>query len=210
MTFFIDVSIPFHSNSLPACFLPFTLLIGLTYLNTTLYIQCPFRWFLLSNSIKYRTMKNKMKRSSISRILLAGLFCGVATALIANIYFFIYKGSTGIEPGWLINPVIILVSVPAIVVIASIIYYFIVYYFEKKESLFIYLTVALVLISAGLILSLPYSGEKSVVTLNDGLLLGIIVITGISTCVFFPYLVHHPKIYMTYNQMYWHRNYRSE
>lgn len=155
-------------------------------------------------------MKNKTKKGGFSRVLLAGLFCGVTTAVISNVFFFLYKGVTGIEPNWLINPIMILVIVPLLIVIASIVYYLIVYYFEKRRSLFMYVMAAMMLIGTALILSLSYAEARSGVSENDCLLIGILLITGISICFFLPYLVHHPRIYMTNNHMYWHRRYRSE
>lgn len=154
-------------------------------------------------------MKNKLRKTSLSRIMVAGLFCGVAAAIIANVYFFFYTGLTDMESTLFFNPIIILISIPLTTVVASLIYYMIVNFFNKSEAFFVWLFVVIGLMSIIPVLNFQPSVERPFVTITGGLLLGIMGITYISISIFLPYLIHHPQIYRTYHQVNWYKHYKQ-
>lgn len=150
-------------------------------------------------------MKTEFKKMSLSRALTAGAFSGIITALFIITYTYFYREATDFEKITSIGPVTIFIGIPLLMVIAGSIYFILVHYLLKGEL--IYITLFSLAVIAGILftLNLQASGTQKVLTQPEGLVFGIIIITGIAVCIFFPYLAHHPRIYMTKDQMDWEK-----
>lgn len=148
-------------------------------------------------------MKTKLKKMSFSRSLLAGLLCGVVTAFIIIVYALFYRDITDFEKYTALSPVVIFIATPVVMVVIAVVYFIFVHYIKKGEFLFITLFLALILISLSFTVNMQPGGSKIFLTRAHGLLAGMELITGLAACVFLPYLVRHPRIYMTYRQINW-------
>lgn len=145
-------------------------------------------------------MKKKSKKITLTRALLAGLFCGLLTSVAVVLYTLIYRDSTNLEKFIIISPVPIFIGIPLLMIVSGIIYFLLVSYVARGETWFVILFIALML--AALIADMSPAG-KTLVTTPHGLLFGISAITGLAACIFLPYLAHHPRIYMTAGEMKW-------
>lgn len=148
-------------------------------------------------------MKTKLKKISFSRCLLAGLLCGVVTALIVIIYALFYRDITDFEKYTALSPVVIFIAMPVVMVVIAVIYFIFVHYIKQGEFLFITLFLALMLTSLLFTVNVPPGGNKIFLTRAHGLFAGMELIIALAACVFLPYLVRHPRIYMTYRQINW-------
>ena len=142
-------------------------------------------------------MKKDFKNISLSRGLLAGVLCGIITAVVVALYVYFYRTDTNLEKFAALGPTVIFTGVPLLLIIAGTIYYILVHYLGKGETLYILLFTVLTIINILLVLNLTPSGEESLLSIPHGILFGTIIITGLSACIFLPYLAHHPKIFMT-------------
>ncbi len=142
-------------------------------------------------------MKKDFKKMSLSRGLLGGILCGIITAVIVALYVYFYRTDTNLEKFAVLGPTIIFTGVPLLLVIAGVVYYLFVHYFAKGETLYVILFSVLTIVNILLILNLTPVGKESLLSIPHGILFGTVLITGLSACIFLPYLVHHPKIFMT-------------
>ena len=148
-------------------------------------------------------MKSEFRKMTFSRALLAGVLCGIVTAIFIAGYAGIYRNETDFEKLAGINPTIIFAFVPLVTVIAAVIYYLLVHYFGKGEVFFETVFIVLMLIAVAKDIRFHRSVGETLMTTANGFLFGLEIITGLAICIFLPYLAHHPKIYMTNDELKW-------
>ena len=133
------------------------------------------------------------KESSFSRALLAGVICGILSAVLVSIYTYEFRKITDFKGLGFLEPNIIFVAFPLLMVIAGFIFLGMVEVFKNGEFLFI--LVALLLMIGGIVFVLV-SREGAVMAGATGLLLGVIGIAGLIMSFLLPFLGTHPKIFM--------------
>jgi hypothetical protein len=129
------------------------------------------------------------KNTSISRSLMAGLACGIVASIINVAYGYFYRKATAFTGATLFEPLVMFVAFPLLFVIAGLVYFEMVDSIKKGGLLFTLLF--LLLMGAATVINL--TGARSG---EEGLLLGIILITGILMAVLLPFLATHAKIFM--------------
>src|SRR5262245_58868712 len=90
-------------------------------------------------------MKKDFKQLSLSRALLAGLLCGIITAMVIGIFVVLYRDKTDFERLLGLNSTVIFAFIPLVVLIAAGIYYLLAHYYKNGEALFIILFIGLLL-----------------------------------------------------------------
>jgi len=143
-------------------------------------------WFL----IKYFYMHlAATKNTSLSRSLLAGLVCGLIAAFLNAGYNFFYRKAADLTSYKVIEPLLIFFAFPLLFLIVGIIFFEMVENIKNGRLLFTILFLVLMLV--GIILDISQLGKAI-----EGLLLGIILITGLLISLLLPFLATHPKIFM--------------
>ena len=148
-------------------------------------------------------MKSDVKRMSLSRALIAGLFCGIISALLIIVFAFFYRTSTNFEKISAIGPIAIFIGTPILMAGIGWIYFLLVHYLSKGETIYKMVFAVLTIFGLLVILNLKPSGGETLLSMPHGFLFGLIAICGIAACFFIPYLAHHPRIYMTAGEMKW-------
>jgi hypothetical protein len=140
-------------------------------------------------------IKDKHARTtSFSRSLIAGLVCGIIAALLNAVYDLFYRTSTGFESDKLISPVPIFFAIPALLLIAGIIFFEMVEFIKIGRLLFTLIFLGLTIIA--IVIDVSARGESGAISGKSGLLLGIVVVTGLIISFLLPFLATHPKIFM--------------
>lgn len=127
--------------------------------------------------------------TSISRSLLAGLACGIIAALLDEVYNVIFINASRYNGTVLSSPVVIFIGIPLFTVIGGAIFYEMVEYVKSGKLLFTLLF--LLLMALAIIVDLNRSGKEM-----KGLVLGIVLITGLLTALLLPFFATHAKIFM--------------
>ncbi len=148
-------------------------------------------------------MKNKVKKLSLSSSLLAGLLSGIISALLIVIFIYLYRKATGYDQINAIDPMLVFIGLPVIMIIAGSIYYLLVRNVVKGELIFIMLFSLITIVGILVVTNLKSSGNETLLTIPNGLLFGLFILTGLSICVFLPYLAHHPRLFLTSEQLKW-------
>lgn len=131
----------------------------------------------------------KSKNTSISRSLMAGLACGIVASVLNVAYGYFYRKATAFTGATLLEPLVMFVAFPLLFIIAGLIYFQMVDSIKKGGLLFTFLFLLIMGIATVLNLSSTESGR-------EGLLLGIILITGVLISILLPFLATHAKIFM--------------
>lgn len=121
------------------------------------------------------------------------------TAVLITIFGYIYRKTTGFEGIDVLSPLILFTGVPMLLIISGGIYYLLVHYVANGERLYLALVIICTLASIAFVLSSGAGGF----TVPHGLLAGALLITGLADLLLLPFLVHHPKLYLTSDQMKW-------
>jgi drug/metabolite transporter (DMT)-like permease len=129
------------------------------------------------------------KNTSISRSLMAGLACGIVAAVLNVAYSYFYRKATGFTGAALFEPLIIFIAFPLLFLIAGFIFFEMADTIKKGRPIFTILFLTLMCI--GTILNL-----NNGVVGKEGLIMGIVLITGILIALLLPFLATHPKIFM--------------
>ena len=131
----------------------------------------------------------KLNNTSLSRCLSAGFACGIVAALLSVLYSYFYRHSTDFNGSILFTPLLIFVGFPIVFVLTGVIFYEMVDHLKKGRILF---TIAFFLIMAlAIVLDLMNQNHRA-----GGLLLGILIITGLLISLLLPHLATHAKIFM--------------
>lgn len=136
-------------------------------------------------------MDNEDFQTPFTKAFLTALFAGIITSIICLIYNGVYRDQTGLEPTDIINVGTIIFAVHIIFLLLGILFYLFRLWKKTGETLYI---VALLLLTA----FLSWKSEGVVRSSNHdvtiefrGLLLGIVLIIGISASVVVPMLFHN-------------------
>lgn len=130
-----------------------------------------------------------LRNTSLSRSLLAGLACGILAALLNVLYTYFYRKATDFSGSVLFEPLMIFIAFPLLFLVAGFIFFEMVEYIRKGRLFFTVLFLLLMVVAAILGIS-NYTGEK------EGLLLGVIAITGLLLSFLLPFLATHARIFM--------------
>lgn len=120
---------------------------------------------------------------------MAGLACGIVAAVLNVAYGYFYRRATGFTGAALFEPLVMFIAFPLLFIIAGFIFFEMADSIKRGGLIFVILFLTLMIIGAILNLNRGASGK-------EGLLLGIVLITGILISLLLPFLATHPKIFM--------------
>ncbi len=135
------------------------------------------------------------EQTAFSKCLMAGLATGIIIIPINLLYNFIYRNITSFTLSWVINITSTIFASFIICVIAGLIFYFIVPYLKKSKNLYSLLFIILTIVVIFLGLSFQRSNDPVVSRQFRGLYLGDVIITGIATAFFIPWLARHKNAF---------------
>ena len=127
--------------------------------------------------------------TSISRSLLAGFACGIIAAFLDVVYNVIYMDASGKSGSVLFAPVLIFIGIPLFFIVGGVIFYEMVEYIKSGRLFFTLLFLLLMIIAVVTELN---DGGKAM----KGLVLGLVLITGLLTALLIPFFATHEKIFM--------------
>ncbi len=141
-------------------------------------------------------MKTTITTNSLNRSVISGVMAGVLAA-IANFFFvLIYRLGTGVNAyEYIISPVFIGFGFPILLTLVGLIYFVMNRYLPKGVMWYSILFISLTLFAVLTDFLSRVTG--SILSGSKGLLLGMIIITGLMISFLIPYLARHPKIFMT-------------
>lgn len=134
-------------------------------------------------------MENDNLHTPFTKSVMAGLFMGIVAAVACMVYNSIYRQATYFELSSIINVASIIFVIPLALLVAGFVYYAV---SKFKRGGFLFVAIALLVTGVCLLLD-SYIQRSSDAHLNvefRQLLLGIILISGISSF-FIPYLATH-------------------
>jgi hypothetical protein len=131
----------------------------------------------------------KLKQTSFTRSLMAGFACGIVAALLNVVYAYVYRNATGFDGFVLFTPLLIFIGFPILFVITGVILYEMI---DRIKNGRLWFTVFFLLLMALAIVFDVNRQSKG----SEGMLLGIILITGLLMAFLLPYLATHAKIFM--------------
>lgn len=135
------------------------------------------------------------EQTAFSKCLMAGLATGIIIIPINLLYNFIYRNITSFTLSWVINITSTIFASFIICVIAGLLFYFIVPYLKKSKNLYSLLFIILTIVVIFLGLSFQRSNDPVVSSQFRGLYLGDVIITGIATAFFIPWLARHKNAF---------------
>ena len=134
-------------------------------------------------------MNNNNLNTPLSQSIMAGLFMGIVATIVSLVYNIIFREKSGFQLCSIINVSTIIFSVPFVLLLAGFLYSWMRTH-KMKDVFFI---VLFILFTAGCIyldFHIRRTADPAVNTQFRNLLMGIIIITGISSF-FIPYLSTH-------------------
>lgn len=133
---------------------------------------------------------------SVGRSVMAGFFTGILAAITDCVFVFFYRSGTGVSAyDYVISPLFIFVGIPILLALFGLIFFFLNRYFPKGILSYRLLFAMLTLFA--IVMAVVNRGSGSLFAGFAGLLLGLELITGSMTTFLIPYLIQHPKIFMT-------------
>jgi len=132
-------------------------------------------------------------KSKFYRALMTGFSVGFMATVVCLVYNIIFRNNTGFSLSFFINVSTIIFLVNTLFPILGTIYYVFVYSFKKPDILF---TIVCILLTAFLVWRTEMIHRTSDHFLNSefrNLLLGIVIILGISASIFIPLLYRSKK-----------------
>jgi hypothetical protein len=133
------------------------------------------------------------RNSSFSRALLAGLICGIIAAVLVLIYASQYRKLTDFTGMAYIEPLLIFIAFPLFMVFAGFVFIGMVEVFKNGELLFI---ISVLLLTAGAIIFDSVYNRGPLMSGREGLVFGMVLITGLIAALLLPFLGTHPKLFM--------------
>lgn len=136
-------------------------------------------------------MKEETFQTPFSKAMLTSVFVGFVTCIVCLIYNIIYRDETGFPLNDIINVSTLIFAVNLLFVVIGFIYFS---FMNSKKSEFIFVAVFLLLTILGIIKagSVVRSSDHEITEQFRGLLLGIIIITGVGI-LSIPFLFHNKK-----------------
>lgn len=135
-------------------------------------------------------MKYENFQTPFTKSFLTGLFVGIVITLVCLTFNLVYRTETGFMPTAIINVASIIFGVITLFIVIGIIYYALTKAFRKGELLFIVLFSLLTIILAWQAEGVTRSVNQVMTMQFRGLLLGVILISGIGAVFLVPYLFH--------------------
>lgn len=132
-------------------------------------------------------------QTPFSKALLSGVFAGIVATVVCLAYNIIYRDSTGFKPADFINVSSLIFAVNLVFLIVGAIYFLFISSFKKGELIFIAAFVLLTLFLVWKAEGIHRWTNQHLSSEFRGLLLGIIIISGISAAFLVPYLFHNKK-----------------
>jgi hypothetical protein len=141
-------------------------------------------------------MKTSDMPITVGRCLLAGLLTGIITAVIVSIFNVVYRRETEFYAYAVASHLSIFLAFPFFHLISGGFYFLFIDHLKKGSLVFIFLMLLLTLICT---LLTAYVGNSSDPTVEAfrGLLIGLELFGGILGAVLIPYFVHHPRLFLT-------------
>ena len=138
-------------------------------------------------------MKYESFQTPFSKAFLTGLFVGIVSTFICLTYNLIYRAETGFMPTAIINVASIIFGVNIVFMVIGLIYYALTTAFRKGELFFIVLFSLLTVFLLWRTEGVNRFADHEVTLQFRGLLLGVVLITGIGASFLIPFLFHNKK-----------------
>jgi hypothetical protein len=141
-------------------------------------------------------MKTPGPPITFGRCLLAGLLTGIISALIVSIFNVIYRRETELIAYAVVMHLSIFMAFPFFHLVSGGFYYLFIEHLRKGTLIFVVVMLVGTVISA---LITEYAGNRSDPTVEAfrGLLVGLEIIGGVLGAILIPYLVRHPSLFLT-------------
>ena len=138
-------------------------------------------------------MESNNYQTPFSKALLTTVFTGFFSTIICLFYNLIYRQETGFEPSIIINVSSLIFGVNLFFLVTGMIYSGFIKMFKKADILFIVIFSLLTIFFAWKAEGVNRSADHEISLQFRGLLLGIILIVGISVSFGVPFLFHNRK-----------------
>lgn len=135
------------------------------------------------------------EQTALSKCIMAGLATGITIIPINLLYNYIYRHITNFSISWVINVTSSIFASFIICIIAGFLFYFIVPYLKKSKNLYSLLFIIMTIVVIFLGLHIQRSDNPVVSRQFRGLYLGDVIITGIATAFFIPWLARHKNAF---------------
>jgi len=132
-------------------------------------------------------------QSPLSKALLTGLFAGFTATVFCLIYNLIYRESTAFSLSDIINVSSLIFAVNLVFLVIGAIYYGLIKSFRKGELIFIVVFALLTIFFAWKAEGVQRSANELLNSEFRQLLLGVVIIMGVSAAVLIPFLFHNKK-----------------
>lgn len=132
-------------------------------------------------------------QTPFSKAFLTGLFVGIISTFICLTYNLVYRAETGFMPTAIINVASIIFGVNILFIVIGLIYYALTTVSRKGELLFIILFSLLTVFLSWKAEGVNRFTDHAMTLQFRGLLLGIVLITGIGASFWLPFLFHNKK-----------------
>ena len=134
-------------------------------------------------------------QGSFYKSLMAGLFTGLIATLANLIFNFFYRDITAFSLSMIINATSIIFLSTILLTVAGILYYLLVLYMHKNRAVYIAAFTAVTAICVFLATQTHRTASHLLNVEFSGLLLGIVLITGLLGAFMVPYLVRHKNMF---------------
>lgn len=135
-------------------------------------------------------MNNESFQTPFTKSFLTGLFAGIVITLVCLTFNLVYRTETGFMPTAIINVASIIFGINILFIVIGIIYYALTRAFKKGELIFIILFSLATIFLAWEAEGVNRSVNHLQTTQFRGLLLGVVLISGIGAAVLLPSLFH--------------------
>jgi hypothetical protein len=132
-------------------------------------------------------------QTPFSKAFLTGLFAGIVSTFVCLTYNLAYRAETGFMPTAIINVASIIFGVNILFIVIGLIYYVLTTLSRKGELLFIILFSLLTVFLSWKAEGVNRFADHEMTLQFRGLLLGVVLITGIGASFWIPFLFHNKK-----------------
>ena len=138
-------------------------------------------------------MDYEFHQSPLSKAVLTGLFAGFTATVVCLIYNLIFRESTSFSLSDIINVSSLIFAVNLLFLVIGIVYYGFITSFRKGGLLFMIIFVLLTIFFSWKAETVHRSPDPLLNSEFRQLLLGIVIITGVSAAFLLPFLFHNKK-----------------
>jgi len=129
----------------------------------------------------------------LTKALLTGLFTGIITTIVCLVFNIIYRDSTGFTPQDFINVSSLIFAVNLLFLILGAVYFIFERLFKKADAIFMVVFALLTIFCIWQVEIGHRFGNSHMTAQFRGLMLGILIISGIAAVFFIPYLYHNKR-----------------